>query len=100
MGVVVDIIFQALAYASVLYLISVGFSVTLGLMGFVNLAHVELDVARSACALICGFGRRESTSRAALNPRHSLLLQEKAPCGPDTCSAFGIPSGRINNQTT
>lgn len=35
----VDIAFQALAYASVLYLISVGLSVTLGLMGFVNLAH-------------------------------------------------------------
>ena len=39
MGVIVDIAFQSLAYASVLYLISVGLSVTLGLMGFVNLAH-------------------------------------------------------------
>lgn len=39
MGALVDIAFQALAYASVLYLISVGLSVTLGLMGFVNLAH-------------------------------------------------------------
>jgi len=38
-GVIVDIAFQSLAYASVLYLISVGLSVTLGLMGFVNLAH-------------------------------------------------------------
>ena len=36
---VVDIAFQSLAYGSVLYLISVGLSVTLGLMGFVNLAH-------------------------------------------------------------
>ncbi|MCM2474573.1 branched-chain amino acid ABC transporter permease [Rhizobium sp. CG5] len=39
MNTVVEIAFQALAYASVLYLISVGLSVTLGLMGFVNLAH-------------------------------------------------------------
>ena len=39
MGAIVDIGFQSLAYASVLYLISVGLSVTLGLMGFVNLAH-------------------------------------------------------------
>ncbi len=39
MGVIVEIAFQSLAYASVLYLISVGLSVTLGLMGFVNLAH-------------------------------------------------------------
>ena len=36
---IVDVIFQALGYASVLYLVSVGLSVTLGLMGFVNLAH-------------------------------------------------------------
>jgi len=34
-----DIAFQALGYGSVLYLISVGLSVTLGLMGFINLAH-------------------------------------------------------------
>lgn len=39
MGTIVDIGFQSLAYASVLYLVSVGLSVTLGLMGFVNLAH-------------------------------------------------------------
>lgn len=39
MGSLVDIAFQSLAYASILYLISVGLSVTLGLMGFVNLAH-------------------------------------------------------------
>ena len=39
MVTLVDVAFQSLAYASVLYLISVGLSVTLGLMGFVNLAH-------------------------------------------------------------
>ena len=36
---IVEIAFESLAYASVLYLISVGLSVTLGLMGFINLAH-------------------------------------------------------------
>lgn len=36
---VAEIAFQALGYGSVLYLISVGLSVTLGLMGFINLAH-------------------------------------------------------------
>jgi branched-chain amino acid transport system permease protein len=35
----VSILFHGLAYAMVLYLISVGLSVTMGLMGFVNLAH-------------------------------------------------------------
>lgn len=39
MVTLVEIAFQSLAYASVLYLVSVGLSVTLGLMGFVNLAH-------------------------------------------------------------
>jgi branched-chain amino acid transport system permease protein len=35
----INIAFNGLAYAMVLYLISVGLSVTMGLMGFVNLAH-------------------------------------------------------------
>jgi branched-chain amino acid transport system permease protein len=35
----ISILFHGLAYAMVLYLISVGLSVTMGLMGFVNLAH-------------------------------------------------------------
>ena len=34
-----NIAFNGLAYAMVLYLISVGLSVTMGMMGFVNLAH-------------------------------------------------------------
>lgn len=35
----ISIAFHGLAYAMVLYLVSVGLSVTMGLMGFVNLAH-------------------------------------------------------------
>ena len=35
----INIGFNGLAYAMVLYLISVGLSVTMGMMGFVNLAH-------------------------------------------------------------
>jgi branched-chain amino acid transport system permease protein len=35
----VSILFHGLAYAMILYIISVGLSVTMGLMGFVNLAH-------------------------------------------------------------
>jgi branched-chain amino acid transport system permease protein len=35
----ISIVFNGLAYAMVLYLISVGLSVTMGLMGFANLAH-------------------------------------------------------------
>ncbi|MDB5552547.1 MAG: branched-chain amino acid transporter permease, partial [Rhizobium sp.] len=36
---IISIGFHGLALAMVLYLISVGLSVTMGLMGFVNLAH-------------------------------------------------------------
>jgi len=38
-NVVVSIVFDGLAYAMILFIISVGLSVTMGLMGFVNLAH-------------------------------------------------------------
>ncbi|HUN44416.1 MAG TPA: branched-chain amino acid ABC transporter permease [Acetobacteraceae bacterium] len=39
MEAIVSILFLGLAYAMILYLISVGLSVTMGLMGFINLAH-------------------------------------------------------------
>ena len=40
-----SIAFHGLAFAMVLYLISVGLSVTMGLMGFVNLAHGAFAMA-------------------------------------------------------
>ena len=39
LSISISILFHGLALAMVLYLISVGLSVTMGLMGFVNLAH-------------------------------------------------------------
>lgn len=39
LNIVVSIVFDGLAYAMILFVISVGLSVTMGLMGFVNLAH-------------------------------------------------------------
>jgi branched-chain amino acid transport system permease protein len=41
----ISIAFHGLAYAMVLYLISVGLSVSMGLMGFVNLAHGAFAMA-------------------------------------------------------
>src|ERR1051326_3094879 len=35
----ISILFHGLAFAMVLYIVSVGLSLTMGLMGFVNLAH-------------------------------------------------------------
>src|SRR4029078_5586543 len=39
MEALISILFHGLAYAMILYIVSVGLSVTMGLMGFVNLAH-------------------------------------------------------------
>ena len=44
-AIAVSILFHGLAMAMVLYLISVGLSVTMGLMGFVNLAHGAFAMA-------------------------------------------------------
>ena len=38
-NIIVSVLFQGLAYAMFLFIVSVGLSVTMGLMGFVNLAH-------------------------------------------------------------
>ena len=38
-GNFIGVLFDGIAYGSLLFIISVGLSVTLGLMNFVNLAH-------------------------------------------------------------
>ncbi len=43
--VVISIVFDGLAYAMLLFVISVGLSVTMGLMGFINLAHGAFAMA-------------------------------------------------------
>lgn len=54
----ISIAFHGLAYAMVLYLISVGLSITMGLMGFVNLAHGVFAAAGGyvMTRLINGYG--------------------------------------------
>jgi len=42
---IISILFDGLAYAMVLFIISVGLSITMGLMGFVNLAHGAFAMA-------------------------------------------------------
>jgi branched-chain amino acid transport system permease protein len=39
LNTLISIVFDGLAYAMILFIISVGLSITMGLMGFVNLAH-------------------------------------------------------------
>jgi branched-chain amino acid transport system permease protein len=44
-NIIVSILFEGLAYAMFLFIVSVGLSVTMGLMGFVNLAHGAFAMA-------------------------------------------------------
>src|SRR5947209_7471649 len=44
-NIIVSVLFQGLAYAMFLFIVSVGLSVTMGLMGFVNLAHGAFAMA-------------------------------------------------------
>src|SRR5258706_15997769 len=44
-NIIVSILFDGLAYAMFLFIPSVGLSVTMGLMGFVNLAHGAFAMA-------------------------------------------------------
>jgi branched-chain amino acid transport system permease protein len=44
-NIVISILFEGLAYAMFLFIVSVGLSVTMGLMGFVNLAHGAFAMA-------------------------------------------------------
>ena len=48
----ISVIFDGIAYGMLLYLLSVGLSVTLGLMNFVNLAHGVFAMAGGYAALI------------------------------------------------
>lgn len=53
--VVVSILFGGLAYAMILFIVSVGLSVTMGLMGFVNLAHGAFAMAGGFVVVsLCG----------------------------------------------
>src|SRR3981081_74267 len=48
----VSILFHGLAFAMVLYIVSVGLSLTMGLMGFVNLAHGAFAMAGGYVAVM------------------------------------------------
>ena len=58
LAAIISIAFHGVAFAMVLYLVSVGLSVTMGLMGFVNLAHGVFAAAGgyAMTTLINGYG--------------------------------------------
>src|SRR5690625_4033912 len=64
---VVSVMFHGVAYGIVLYLISVGLSITMGLMGFVNLAH-------GVFAMIGGYLALSFMEQSGLNFYLALIL--------------------------
>ena len=58
-GSVIGVLFDGLAYGSLLFIISIGLSVTMGLMNFVNLAH-------GAFAMLGGYASVVLMSRAGM----------------------------------
>lgn len=58
MGPIVGILFDGIAYGMLLFLLSVGLSVTLGMMNFVNLAHCAFAMlgGYAAVTLMNGYG--------------------------------------------
>ena len=73
----IAVLLDGLAYGALLFLMSVGLSITLGLMGFVNLAHM-------AIAMLGGYALLTAMQTAGLSFAPALLLAVAAT------SVFGV----------
>ena len=79
---VISIGFHGLAFAMVLYLISVGLSVTMGLMGFVNLAH-------GVFAMLGGY------VLSRLMSRYGTPFALALPAAAIACAIVSVPLERL-----
>ena len=105
--IAVSILFDGLAYAMFLFITSVGLSVTMGLMGFVNLAHGAFAMAggyivvtltrtpRRRLRALAGhrLGRRSAWS-ASRSSACSTAGSIRRPISSRCCSPSGSPSWR------
>jgi len=89
--IAVSILFDGLAYAMFLFITSVGLSVTMGLMGFVNLAHGVFAAAGgySLNRRLCMLERldRRAPDSVALMCGVATLLRQFHPCYGEVCRA-------------
>jgi branched-subunit amino acid ABC-type transport system permease component len=79
-GNLIGVLFDGVAYGSLLFLIGVGLSVTMGLMNFVNLAH-------GAFAMLGGYACVLVLTRAGLPFMAALPLAFLAAARPACCSS-------------
>ena len=55
MSQAIGVLFDGIAYGSLLFLVSLGLSVTMGLMNFVNLAHGAFVIYAAMVVLLIAF---------------------------------------------
>src|ERR1700745_3103886 len=105
MEALTSIVFHGLAYAMILYIISVGLSVTMGLMGFVNLAHGVFAMARGdvTVTLMTRYPRAFSLAHAHTPPAWMAPTNWNRCCSPSASSSwpaswYAISGARCRSQ--
>ncbi len=76
----IGVVFDGLAYGSLLFLISIGLSVTMGLMNFINLAH-------GAFAMLGGYASVVAMSRLGIPFLPALPIAFAVAAPPAPCSS-------------
>jgi branched-subunit amino acid ABC-type transport system permease component len=65
LGNLIGVLFDGVAYGSLLFIISIGLSVTMGLMNFVNLAHGAFAMLGGYACVIAMTRRLQASSSSA-----------------------------------
>ena len=78
-GNLVGVLFDGVAYGSLLFVISIGLSVTMGLMNFVNLAHGAFAMLGGYVCVLAHDARRRAVPGDAAG-RHSSSPRWRASC--------------------
>ena len=91
-NIAVSILFDGLAYAMFLFITSVGLSVTMGLMGFVNLAHGAFAMA-GAPALVRYTGGTPVAARAFTEAMYTITVRENRRFTIPALDFRGTPTG-------
>ena len=92
--VATSILFDGLAYAMMLFVISVGLSITMGLMGFINLAHGVFAMAGGyvTVTLMNAAGRRTRITPRTCRPCAPCTGPSPGESYPASSSPGGSPA--------
>ena len=94
LGNLIGVLFDGIAYGSLLFVISIGLSVTMGLMNFVNLAH-------GAFAMLGGYAcARADDARGRAVPRDACRWRSWSRRSPGSCWSARSTSGSTRRRTS